>query len=428
MWSEQVAARLTVTSAIDYVGSVANAVTLLSRLHRGERRLVFADSRARVEELATGLRSAGVRTFASHGSLSADERRQAEAAFGTEPDCAIVATSTLELGIDVGDLDRVVQVGAPPSVASFVQRMGRTGRRVNTTRNCLFLAIDDYDLLLSLGICGLWHEGRVEHIVPAPRPLHLFAQQVMALVLQEAGIARCDLDAWLGPTFDVLAPGDRETVLAYMLSTGMLNSDNGVLGLGPRASLRLGEGILGTSSLVLAVRCYCPSCMDAASSGPCILWRWRRRRKTSRSSFFLPAAVGGLWTLIGRDGAYRLCQPREAAGRVGLAEGGRPHSPCVGLPKPWSLAGGQAAIYLTEPRQGSKRSRSACPLSTARASQSFRMGTAQFACGPSPGASRMRLLAKRFTGLVAARTTSVSRCAPPNPLGWRRAGRAQRCR
>jgi ATP-dependent helicase Lhr and Lhr-like helicase len=319
---------------IDYVGSVANAVTLLSRLHRGERRLVFADSRARVEELATGLRSAGVRTFASHGSLSADERRQAEAAFGTEPDCAIVATSTLELGIDVGDLDRVVQVGAPPSVASFVQRMGRTGRRVNTTRNCLFLAIDDYDLLLSLGICGLWHEGRVEHIVPAPRPLHLFAQQVMALILQEAGIARCDLDAWLGPTFDVLAPGDRETVLAYMLSTGMLNSDNGVLGLGPRAESMFGRRHFGdlvvsfSSPMLLSVMhgrselgTVHPLALASPPEGePLIIlltgrsWKvvnidWRRRRLS-----VVPAEGGGRarWFGRGRPATFSVCQSVEA--------------------------------------------------------------------------------------------------------------------
>jgi ATP-dependent Lhr-like helicase len=109
----------------DYVGSLANAVTVLARVFRGERRLVFAESRSRVEQLTEGLRAAGVRTFASHASLSLDERRAAEAAFATEPDCVIVATSTLELGIDVGDLDRVVQLGAPSSTTSFLQRMGR---------------------------------------------------------------------------------------------------------------------------------------------------------------------------------------------------------------------------------------------------------------------------------------------------------------
>ena len=225
----------------DYVGSVGNAVTVLSRLHRGERRLIFADSRARVEDLALGLRAAGVRTFVSHGSLSVDERRQAEAAFANEPDCAIVATSTLELGIDVGDLDRVVQIGAPPSVASFLQRMGRTGRRVSTTRNCLFLATDEAELLLALGICRLWRNGLVESVNPVPRPAHLFAQQIMALALQEGGIVHADLGAWLGSTFDVLAPDDKESVLDHMLATGMLHSDAGVLGLGPRAEREFGR-------------------------------------------------------------------------------------------------------------------------------------------------------------------------------------------
>ena len=173
-----------------------NAVTVISRLHRGERRLVFADSRARVEELAAGLRQAGVSTFVSHASLSLDERRQAEAAFAEEPDCVIVATSTLELGIDVGDLDRVIQVGAPPSVASFLQRMGRTGRRPGTTRNCLFLATEDEELLTCLALASLWREGKVEAVLAPPKPAHIFAQQVMALALQLGGV-RPDRDRTL---------------------------------------------------------------------------------------------------------------------------------------------------------------------------------------------------------------------------------------
>ena len=118
--------------------------------------------RSRVEVLAGGLRTAGVRTFVSHASLSVDERRQAEAAFAAEPDCTIVATSTLELGLDVGDLDRVIQVRAPPSVASFLKRMGRTGRRFGTTRNCLFLTTNNEELLAALAIILLWRDGVVE--------------------------------------------------------------------------------------------------------------------------------------------------------------------------------------------------------------------------------------------------------------------------
>lgn len=226
---------------VDYVGSVANAVTVLSRLYRGERRLIFADSRSRVEVLANGLRSAGIRTFVSHASLSVDERRQAEAAFTAEPDCAIVATSTLELGLDVGDLDHVVQVGAPPSVASFLQRMGRTGRRPGTTRNCLFLAITDEEFLADLAIVLLWREGMIEPLTPPALPAHIYAQQVMALTLQEGGITRPEIDAWLADASDAVPPDVRQAVIRHMLAIEILTEDAGIIGLGRRGEREFGR-------------------------------------------------------------------------------------------------------------------------------------------------------------------------------------------
>ena len=109
------------------MGSLANAARVIGLLHRGEKRLVFCDSRSRVEQLALLLRDQEIETFVSHSSLGADERRLAEQAFAQRQDCVIVATSSLELGIDVGDLDRVIQIDAPATVSSFLQRMGRTG-------------------------------------------------------------------------------------------------------------------------------------------------------------------------------------------------------------------------------------------------------------------------------------------------------------
>ena len=114
---------------LDYVGSLENAAVVISRLHRGEKRLVFVDSRARAEELGAGLRQLGITAFVTHSSLSQEQRRQAEDAFANRDDCVIVATSVLELGIDVGNLDRVIQIDSPTTVSSFLQRMGRTGRR-----------------------------------------------------------------------------------------------------------------------------------------------------------------------------------------------------------------------------------------------------------------------------------------------------------
>ncbi len=226
--------------SVDFVGSLDNVVTVLARLFRGERRLVFCDSRARVEEIAAGLHQEGVRTFVSHSSLSADERRRAEAAFAAAPDCVIIATSTLELGLDVGDLDRVVQVDAPPSAASFLQRMGRTGRRPGSVRNCLVLATTEEALIAALGIARLWREGFTEPVHPPERPAHLFAQQVMALVLQEGGLAHRGWQYWLGDVFSSVAEEDREAAVRHMLASNILHADSGVLGFG-----RAGERAFG---------------------------------------------------------------------------------------------------------------------------------------------------------------------------------------
>ena len=225
----------------DYVASVPNAVKVLSRVFKGERRLVFADSRSRVEQVAAGLRSAGVRTFVSHASVSGDERRQAEAAFAAEDDCVIVATSTLELGLDVGDLDRVVQIGAPSRVGSFLQRMGRTGRRPDMRRNCLILATDEDELITALAVTDLWHEGFVERVLPPPRPTHLYAQQVMALILQERGIALSEVRKWLGSVANEVPEADRISVVQHMLEIGILSDDAGIIGIGPHGERAFGR-------------------------------------------------------------------------------------------------------------------------------------------------------------------------------------------
>ena len=87
---------------------------MISRLHRGEKRLVFCDSRARVEELAAALRELRRHARSSRTARSAATSAGRPSERSPKPrDCVIVATSTLELGIDVGDLDRVIQIDAP---------------------------------------------------------------------------------------------------------------------------------------------------------------------------------------------------------------------------------------------------------------------------------------------------------------------------
>lgn len=219
---------------IDYVGTLANAATVISRLHRGEKRLVFCDSRARVEDLSARLRDLGIATFVSHGSLGVDERRRAEQAFSEARDCVIVSTSTLELGIDVGDLDRVIQIDAPATVAAFQQRLGRTGRREGSRRNLLFLATSDDALLRAAAQIRLWRAGFVEPLAPPPFPVHLCAQQILALVLQEGRITRPDIVAWCGGVLRAagIAPIDLVAILDHMVANAVLFEDGGLHSMG----------------------------------------------------------------------------------------------------------------------------------------------------------------------------------------------------
>ena len=300
---------------LDYVGSIHNAARVIAGLHTGEKRLVFCDSRQLVEELGAALRGLGVTTFVSHASLSLDHRRRAEEAFGEARDCVIVSTSTLELGIDVGDLDRVLQINAPRTVAAFLQRLGRTGRRTGSIRNCLFLALDEPGLLQAAGLLTLWGQGWVEPITPPPEPRHIVAQQLLALCLQEHRVGdHLWPAAWNGlPPFDKTA----EVIQRYLLEQGYLDRDDGMLHIGPEAELRFGRRhFMGMTAVFTAPPEFTvltgrteigradPALLTEQVRGPRVLllagrsWRVTYVDWTRRRCFVEPADSGGKarWT------------------------------------------------------------------------------------------------------------------------------------
>ncbi len=179
----------------------------------------------------------------SHSSLSRESRLQAEQAFAEARDCVIVATSMLGLGIDVGDSDRVLQIDAPRTVASFLQRMGRTGRRAGSKSNCLFLATTPESLLQAAGVITLWRQGYVEPVEPPPKPFHILTQQLMALALQRRGTTRQD---WVPQLATFLASSkttqkDGLAILEHMLREGLLTEDTDVLWFGERGEQEFGR-------------------------------------------------------------------------------------------------------------------------------------------------------------------------------------------
>ena len=313
---------------LDYVGSVSNAAKVIAALYRGEKRLVFCDSKRLVEELGAHLRELGVTTHLIHASLSLDERRRSELAFAEGRDCVIVSTSALELGLDIGDLDRVIQINAPLTVAAFLQRLGRSGRRPGTRRNCLFLALREDDLLLAAGLLLAWSRGFVEPVAAPPSPRHITAQQLLALCLQEGQVGERTWQEWL-PVPALTA--DAQQITAYLLEQGFLNADGGMLFIGPEAERRFGRrhfmGLMAVFTAppeftVLHVRDELgrvdPSLLADRVEGPRLLllggrsWRvswtdWKRRRcfvepaEGGGRARWLSAGVGGLSFEIARS-------------------------------------------------------------------------------------------------------------------------------
>ncbi len=131
-----------------------------------------------------------VRLGLHHGSLSAEVRTEVEEAFKDGRVQALVATSSMELGIDVGAIDHVVQVGSPRSVARLVQRLGRSGHRVGAFSDGTLLATGPEDILECLAVARRAREGRLEHLQIRFDPLVVLANQLVAMTNEYTGLRK----------------------------------------------------------------------------------------------------------------------------------------------------------------------------------------------------------------------------------------------
>jgi ATP-dependent Lhr-like helicase len=164
------------------------AEDLVTRIARHRSTLVFTNSRRMAEKLTRFLNEAAGRELAwsHHGSLSREIRTAVEARLkaGTLP--ALVATSSLELGIDVGAIDEVVLLQTPRSLASAAQRIGRSGHRAGETSRGLFLPTHPRDFLDAAVALRAVLDGELEEIRPVAAPLDVLAQLLLSLVATEA--------------------------------------------------------------------------------------------------------------------------------------------------------------------------------------------------------------------------------------------------
>ena len=127
-----------------------------------------------------------------HGSVSKEQRREIEDALKAGELRCVVATSSLELGIDMGTVDLVIQVGAPPSVASALQRVGRASHQVGGVSSGIVFPRTRRDLVDAAVIVQCMLNGELEPVAPPHNPLDVLAQQTVAAVAMD----RLSADAW----------------------------------------------------------------------------------------------------------------------------------------------------------------------------------------------------------------------------------------
>ena len=161
---------------------VYNRLTQLVESHRTT--LVFVNTRRMAERVARHLseRMGKEAVAAHHGSLAKEQRRDAEQRLKRGDLRVLVATASLELGIDIGDVDLVCQLASPRSIAAFLQRAGRSGHAVNGTPKARLFPTSRDDLVECTALLDCVRRGELDALIQPPQPLDVLAQQIVAEV------------------------------------------------------------------------------------------------------------------------------------------------------------------------------------------------------------------------------------------------------
>jgi ATP-dependent Lhr-like helicase len=192
----------------------------LIKAHRST--IVFTNSRRLAERLAQRLNELAGEDLvrAHHGSIAREQRVQIEEELKAGRLPAIVATSSLELGIDMGAVDLVIQVESPTSVASGLQRVGRAGHQVDAASKGIFFPKYRGDLLESAVVTQRMHEGAIESTVLPRNPLDVLAQQIVAMsVMDRWTVDELEATVTRAAPYETLTREALEGVLAMLAGT-----------------------------------------------------------------------------------------------------------------------------------------------------------------------------------------------------------------
>ena len=194
--------------------------------------LIFPNSRGRVEEVAVKLKKISEREkghpnyFSHHSSVDREVREYVEyfAKNNNRQNFCISCTSTLELGIDIGVVDEVVQIDATHSIASLIQRVGRSGRKDGEISNLYLYATNEWSLLQSIACWLLYKEGFIEPPQKTEKPYDILVHQALSITKGYSGINLTDLIKQLcsNSAFKGIDLVEIEEILNYLIEIDFL--------------------------------------------------------------------------------------------------------------------------------------------------------------------------------------------------------------
>ena len=160
--------------------------------------LVFVNTRRLSERLALALaeRLGENAVCSHHGSMSKDHRHQAEQRLKAGELKVLVATASMELGIDVGSIDLVVQFSSPKSIAAFLQRVGRSGHTIDGIPKGILFPLTRDDLVEAAALLHSISQGELDRIVMPEKPMDILSQQIVAELSSQSLTASVEPDGW----------------------------------------------------------------------------------------------------------------------------------------------------------------------------------------------------------------------------------------
>jgi ATP-dependent Lhr-like helicase len=219
---------------------------LSGTIDRHASTLVFTNTRVTAEALGHQLFQRGD-VEVHHGSLSRDVRIEAEERFKSGAIKALICTSSMELGIDIGRIEHVVQFGSPREVARLVQRVGRAGHQLDATSRGTVLATGFDDLLESLVIARKARAGEVEAVAIHRNAADVLANQVAAMVVEYREIHRSRIREIIGRTYPFGKQGPLlDEVLPQMAEHRLIRLDGDMV----RSSGRSRRYLAGNLSMI----------------------------------------------------------------------------------------------------------------------------------------------------------------------------------